>query len=254
MYGRRGGYGVDAPGVLAGLCAAAVAGLAGAVAGFALGWWPLGLGLLLVGGYFGLNAASFGYTTRHGKFAVWGRELDRLGLAGGERVLDLGCGRGAILTAVAARLPAGGRVTGVDRWVAKDQGGWAREETLSGNSAAVARRNAAAEGVADRVAVVTGDIRALPFADGSFDLVVSGLVVHNIPDPAGRERAVGEALRVLRPGGALRLADIHETGAYAAALRRLGAAQVEVRNLGWRYWYGGPWLATRLVSARKPEG
>lgn len=242
MSGRRGRYGVDAPGVLSGLSGAAVAGLAGAAVGFAVGWWPLGLGLLLAGGYFGLNAASFAYTTRRGKFAVWERELDRLGLAGHERLLDLGCGRGAILTAAAARLPAG-RVTGVDRWIAKDQ---------SGNSSGTARRNAAAEGVADRVAVVTGDIRQLPFADGSFDAVVSGLVVHNLPDPAGRERAVAEALRVLRPGGELRLADIHETGAYADALRRLGAGRVEVRGLGWRYWYGGPWLATRMVSARKP--
>lgn len=240
--GRRSGrYGFDAPGVLVGL---AGSGLACLVAGgFAYAFSPL-LGLLLaIGGVgFSASAASFAYTTRRGKFEVWDRELDRLGLAGDERALDLGAGRGAVLTALARRLPAG-RATGVDLWSRKDQ---------SGNTYAVTRRNADAEGVGDRISIVTGDVRTLPFADGAFDVVVSGLVLHNIPDEAERAAAVSEAWRVLRPGGRLCIADIHHARAYADLLRRLQAEDVAVRSLGWRYWYGSPRLATWMVTARKP--
>ena len=64
------------------------------------------------------NTTSFLYTTRRGKFLEWDRILDRLSLRGDEGVLDMGCGRGAVLTAVARRLTTG-RVTGVDIWSTK---------------------------------------------------------------------------------------------------------------------------------------
>jgi arsenite methyltransferase len=47
------------------------------------------------------SAAIYLDTTLCGKFTVWSRLLDRLGLRGDERVLDLGCGRGAVLLAAA---------------------------------------------------------------------------------------------------------------------------------------------------------
>jgi hypothetical protein len=57
---------------------------------------------------------------------------------------------------------------------------------------------------------------------------------------------------VLRPGGRLAIADLRETNRHAAHLRRLGWDNVRRRNLGWRMWYGGPWFATRVVTATKP--
>jgi arsenite methyltransferase len=57
---------------------------------------------------------------------------------------------------------------------------------------------------------------------------------------------------VLRPGGRLLLADFRATQPYPERLRELGMAEVTHRSLGWRFWYGHPWAATRLVSARKP--
>ncbi|MCX4458317.1 class I SAM-dependent methyltransferase [Streptomyces sp. NBC_01340] len=69
---------------------------------------------------------------------------------------------------------------GVDLWSGKDQSGNRPEATLA---------NAAAAGVADRVEVRTADMTALPFADGSFDVVTSALAIHNIPSPEGRYRA-----------------------------------------------------------------
>ena len=105
----------------------------------------------------------------------------------------------------------------------------------------------------DRVVLQTGDMRALPFLDASFDLVVSSLAIHNIPTAAGRALAIAHAVRVLAPGGRLVVADIRRTGAYASELQRLGMLDVATRRLGWRFWYGNPIAATSLVTARKPS-
>ena len=192
--------------------------------------------------FFLANAASFLYTTRRGKFVEWARILDGLSLAGTERVLDMGCGRGAVLTAVARRLTTG-RVTGIDIWSTSDQSGNAKDVTL---------RNASLEGVADRVAIETGDMRALPFADASFDLVVSSLAIHNIRANADRRQAIAEAFRVLKPGGRLVIADIRATAIYADAVAQRGATNLQRRRLGWRFWWGNPVAATTLLTASKP--
>ena len=88
-----------------------------------------------------LNAGIFIYATRAGKFAVWVELLDRLKLKGDERLLDIGCGRGAVLLMAAERLRRG-RAVGVDLWSSTDQ---------SGNAEPVTRLNAALTGLADRV-------------------------------------------------------------------------------------------------------
>jgi arsenite methyltransferase len=100
---------------------------------------------------------------------------------------------------------------------------------------------------------VTGDARRLPFASDSFDVVVSSLVVHNISKVGDRRAAIEEAVRVLRPGGRLLIADIVRTGEYAERLRHLGIADIRQVPLGWRFWYGGPWLATKLVTGSKAQ-
>lgn len=92
---------------------------------------------------------------------------------------------------------------------------------------------------------------ALPFADASFDVVTSSLAIHNIPAGADRAKAVDEAVRVLRPGGTLVIADFRHTRIYADRCRKLGLVGVARRSLGWRFWYGGPPWATYLVTATK---
>src|SRR5262245_60569404 len=134
---RRGDYGYDAPYALV---AFALLGAGSTIA--ALVSWATGGRAAMFAGYaafFSANAISFFYTTRHGKFLVWEEVLDGLRLAGGERVLDMGCGRGAVLIAIARRLTTG-RATGVDLWSTHDQSGNAREVTLE---------NATLEGVQD---------------------------------------------------------------------------------------------------------
>ena len=75
------------------------------------------------------HTCSFWYAPRRGKFVQWEHILDGLKLRGDEAVLDIGCGRGAVLTAVARRLTTG-RVNGVDIWNTRDQSGNAKEVTL----------------------------------------------------------------------------------------------------------------------------
>src|SRR5262245_45313135 len=110
------------------------------------------------------------HTSRRGKFVVWSELLDQLNLQGHEWILDLGCGRGAVLLLAARRLTTG-KAVGVDLWRRQDQ---------SGNAAEATWRNARAEGVADRVELHTADMSALPFVAGSFDVVVSNVAIHNI--------------------------------------------------------------------------
>ncbi|HYV20430.1 MAG TPA: class I SAM-dependent methyltransferase [Verrucomicrobiae bacterium] len=196
-----------------------------------------------VGGLFPLMVVAIAvHTSRRGKFLVWRDVLDGLRLTGNERVLDLGCGRGAVLMAAADRL-TGGRAVGVDIWRRVDQ---------SGNAADATRANARIENVADRVLLVTGDMTALPFDSGSFDLITSNVAIHNIKGADGRRRALEEAVRVLRPGGRLALADLRDTDRQVKRLAALGMLDVERHNLGWRMWWGGPWAPTRLVTATKP--
>jgi len=241
MARNRARYGVDGPAPLAVLILA-TAGL-GAGAATALAARRRVGRLLLVGAMLeGFRAGTYLYATLRGKFVVWAREVDALNLTGTEQVLDLGCGRGAVLLTVARRLTTG-KAVGLDSWRAKDQ---------SGNTEAAARHNADVENLTDRIDLVTGDMRALPFEDASFDVVVSSLAVHNIPSADDRGTAVNEALRVLRPGGRLLLADAMHADAYADTLRRSGALDVAVRPLGWRVWYGGPWFGLSMVTARKP--
>src|SRR4051812_32118602 len=111
---RKGDYGYDAPYALVAFAAlGAASAIASSVSFQTGGQFTRTLTFYAV--FFLAHAASFFYTTRRGKFQVWDDVIDDLHLAGNERVLDLGCGRGAVLTAVARRLNTG-RVTGIDVW------------------------------------------------------------------------------------------------------------------------------------------
>lgn len=239
---RRGDYGFDAPYVPLMLGLIGVIFLALGLLSFGIFTLSvLGLICLVSATIFLLSAASYVYTTRWGKFRAWATILIQLRLHGDEQILDLGCGRGAVLLMTARLLPRG-KALGVDLWRSIDQ---------SGNACSVTQRNAELEGVAERIELHTADIQELPFANDSFDVVLSSLAIHNIHDPAGRTLALNEAVRVLKPGGKLLIADFRAQR-YAERLRELGMTDITYRVLDWRFWYGGPWGATKLVRACKP--
>ena len=200
-----------------------------------------GLGTALVAVLLIAVGVSVWRFSRRGKFEVWARLLTEIGLRGDERVLDLGCGRGAVLLMAAKLVPRGSAV-GVDIWRA-DQTGNSVEATLA---------NAAVEGVADRVELHTQDMTDLQFPDESFDLVVSNLAIHNLPDHNARRAAIDQAVRVLRPGGHAVIADLGFTRRYAGRLQQRGMADVRRRDLGWRAWWGLPFFRTHAVTATKP--
>jgi SAM-dependent methyltransferase len=102
--------------------------------------------------------------------------LDAAGVEPRTTVLDLCCGPGLLAGAAAAR---GAMATGLD---------------FSPAMLDLARAAHPAVHFAE------GDAEAMPFADASFDAVVSSFGIHHVPRP---QRALGEALRVLRPGGRL---------------------------------------------------
>lgn len=102
-------------------------------------------------------------------------------LTGGERVLDAGCGQGALARALA---PHVGEVVGVDE----------DEAAL-----AVARRSAPVN-----VDYVAGDVTSLPFGFGTFDVSACRGLLHHVRRP---ELVVSELARVTRPGGLVVIVD-----------------------------------------------
>lgn len=110
--------------------------------------------------------------------------LSRISLSPGTDMLDVGCGAGQIAIPAARQ---GVRVTGVD---------------IAANLVATARERTAAEGLDARFD--EGDAEQLPYADASFDLVVSLIGAMFAPRP---DLVASELLRVCRPGGRIVMAN-----------------------------------------------
>ena len=216
------------------LALVSVAGLATFVS-IAAGLWPgqvpVGGGIVLevssmalsLGLACGAMAAYMAWASKFGKVSERERLLDRLALKGSERVLDVGCGRGLMLIGAARRLSTGS-ATGVDIWQTED---------LSGNRPEATLENARREGVEARVRVETADVRALPFADHSFDVIVSKAAIHNLYRRADRKQALAEITRVLAPGGQLLIDDIRHLREYEGELR--GQKLTDIRRVGNRF-------------------
>jgi SAM-dependent methyltransferase len=107
----------------------------------------------------------------------------------GERVLDLGSGAGTDSLVAAQMVGPRGRVTGIDM----------TPEMLA------RARAAAAELGADNVEFVEGEAERLPFADESFDVVISNGVIDLVPD---KDAVFAQLYRVLAPGGRIQIADV----------------------------------------------
>lgn len=111
------------------------------------------------------------------------RLVDLAHLEPGDSVLDVGCGTGALAIAARDRVGSGNQVCGVD----------------PSPEMVVRARAKGAKAGAD-VRFETATVEALPFADATFDAVLSTLMLHHLSEE-GRRQGIGEITRVLKPGG-----------------------------------------------------
>jgi ubiquinone/menaquinone biosynthesis C-methylase UbiE len=109
--------------------------------------------------------------------------VEMAGIVPGEAVLDVGCGTGSLTLAAKRAAGPGAVVAGIDP---------------SPEMIERAKQKAAKAGV--EVDFRVAAIEALPFDDAMFDVVLSSLMLHHLPDEVKR-RGFAEAARVLRPGG-----------------------------------------------------
>lgn len=228
-------FGIDAPTLVLGFAIGGPLLFALGLVGFrilpsGLAWTMINTGVVLA-----VEAILMTLSSLYGKRILLRRMVDSLALRGDEQALDVGCGRGMLLLETASRLPRG-RVAGLDLWSTRDQ---------SGNAAEATARNAELAGLHERVQIDTGDMRQLPYADASFDVIVSSLAIHNLPTETDRQQAVREIARVLKPGGQLALLDFRHTALYAHTLR---AAGLDVRR-SWPLFLMFPWVW--IVRGRK---
>jgi ubiquinone/menaquinone biosynthesis C-methylase UbiE len=163
------------------------------------------------------------HAPRHYDFQVWfatgGRErwlreeiLRHAHLTRGEAMLDVGCGTGTLAVAAAQKLGAASTICGID----------AAPEMV-----AAARRKARGAGV--EIDFREASAQALPFADATFDLVTSTLMLHHLPK-AGREAGALEMARVLKAGGRVLAVDFASSsqaqGGLFAHLHRHGRVKL----------------------------
>lgn len=134
-------------------------------------------------------------------FLTLGREqvmrrmtVDLARLQAGEKVLEVGCGTGAVSIVAKERVGASGQVHGIDP---------------APQMIAAARNKAARRELA--IDFQVGLIEQLAFPDDSFDVVLSSLMMHHLPADLKRQ-GLAEVARVLKPGGRLLIVDFKRPG------------------------------------------
>ena len=240
---KKGDYGIDAPPVIRNLL---LWGTASIIVGivlqsvFSSTQSSIAVILLILGLFTGaslvVTAFLMIWSSKVGKLQFREKLTDSLALRGTETIVDVGCGRGLLLTAAARRLTAG-KVIGIDLWQNADQSGNNPDATLA---------NAQTEGVASFVEVKTGDMRELPFEDQTIDVVVSSLAIHNIPTKEGRAQAIREIARVLKPNGQIALLDFQCTDEYVQTLQESGWHEAKRSELQYQMF-----PPVRVVTGRK---
>ena len=216
-------YGIDAAPVVRNLAiigaVCILLAVAASTAGRGTGFADLRYPFRSAGVFMLLSATLMFLYAKFGKFRHRDRMLDMIGWKGDETVLDVGTGRGLLLIGAAKRLISG-RAVGIDIW---------NEQNLSGNSIENALKNAEIEGVRSRVEIRNEDARNTSFPDASFDVILSNLCLHNIPDADGRRQACREIARVMRPSAVALISDFKSTKLYESEFEAIGLSVTHFR-------------------------
>ncbi len=144
------------------------------------------------------------------------RTANLAGIQPGEKVLDVGCGTGTLAIEVQSRVGRAGRVAGVDPGTQQ-----------------IARARSKAARRTLPIDFQIGVIEHLAFPDQTFDVVLSTLMMHHLPDGLKRQ-GLSEIARVLKPGGRLVIADFKrkkERQGQAARFRAGGSGIQELAAL-----------------------
>jgi len=160
--------------------------------------------------------------------------LDLLDVAPGERVLEVGCGSGAVLRDLARRVAPAGRAVGVDP---------------SPMMLQIASELASEAGLNELVDLREGDARSLPFRDGEFDVVLAVTTLSHVPDG---ERAVPELRRVTRPGGRVGVFDGDGDSMMISHPDRLLTRRIVAARSD--HQFANSWLARRLPGLLREAG
>jgi len=175
--------------------------------------------------YFAYARYLFSPQGRNVQDQVRGLVLSNLNWSGEGQILDIGCGS-ASLTIGLAKKYKDAQVIGIDYW----GGQWEYSKK-------VCEKNAEIEGVAKRVTFQKASVEALPFNDGSMDVVVSNLVFHEVGGVKDKRELIREALRVVKKGGKFVFQDLFlwkqiygEPDELMETVRGWGIEEVELIN------------------------
>jgi arsenite methyltransferase len=154
-----------------------------------------------------------------------GPALDLAAPRPGERLVDLGCGRGNDLVRAAALVGEAGSVVGIDATARMVEAARQQTATLT------------------QVRVIEGDLASVPLQDGCADAVISNCAINHARDKAAVYR---EIARLLAPGGRLVVSDVVSEAPLPAAVRDDPAA--------WAACYGGAIPEAEYLAAVAAAG
>lgn len=178
----------------------------------------------------------FGHTISRGHVKIWHRVLKQLNIPTEAQVLDASAGRTNDLKMIASQLKTPGKVTGIAEWR---------------QSLPMVKQQIAAAKLADRVKMVDGSMMNLPFTNQCFDYVIIDAALHNVTPAIQRGRVLQEAIRVLKNHGTLVIIDTKSFKEYQHVLQNMGVANFQVIKTGFDGWWGGPWITTKVLIAKR---
>lgn len=147
--------------------------------------------------YYQFSASGGNIQTR-----IWEMTGNYLKWKDSGKILDIGCGNGALIINLAKKYPHA-ELTGIDYW----DGKWVYSKEACENNARI-------EGVADRTTFIKASAVSLPFKDGYFDAAVSNFVFHEVDDARDKREVLKEALRVVKKDGSFAFHDLFRIKKY----------------------------------------